>query len=170
MWANPQETVNFVISAEEILNKKLHFLCSAHWPKALLILVFWCIKTYNCNKYNQKRCAEYSFHCFKVSCICHLLYLEHDGKHVVTTLFNLCKSSACFTHYILKIFKSYSVITLVTLRCSINGGRRVGGVKINGGSEIFVEFNKRGCQNKRGFRDFKIFVNIGNEWKKNMNV
>ena len=39
-------------------------------------------------------------------------------------------------------------------------------IKINGGSEIFVEFNKRESQNKRGVRNFKISINIGNEWKK----
>ena len=27
MWSNPQETVNLVIFAEEILNAKPHFLC-----------------------------------------------------------------------------------------------------------------------------------------------
>ena len=39
-------------------------------------------------------------------------------------------------------------------------------VKINGGSETFVKLNKRGGQNKRRCRNFKISVNIGNEWKK----
>ena len=29
MWPNPQETVDLVTFAEEILNRKLHFLCSA---------------------------------------------------------------------------------------------------------------------------------------------
>ena len=35
---------------------------------------------------------------------------------------------------------------LFTLRCLINGG-----VKINGGSEIFVKFNKRGEGGGSGF-------------------
>ena len=29
MWPNPQETADFVTFTEEILNGKLHFLCSA---------------------------------------------------------------------------------------------------------------------------------------------
>ena len=29
MWTNPQETVDLVTFTEEILNRKLHFLCSA---------------------------------------------------------------------------------------------------------------------------------------------
>ena len=28
MWANPRETVDLVTFTEEILNRKLHFLCS----------------------------------------------------------------------------------------------------------------------------------------------
>ena len=28
MWSNPQETVDLVTFTEEILNEKLHFLCS----------------------------------------------------------------------------------------------------------------------------------------------
>ena len=56
------------------------------------------------------------------------------------------------------------------------GGRRGGGVggvggvgdfKISGGLEIFVKFNKWGCQNKRGRgggnRNFKKSINIINE-------
>ena len=27
MWSNPQETADFVTFTEEILNRKLHFLC-----------------------------------------------------------------------------------------------------------------------------------------------
>ena len=30
MWPNPQETVDLVTFTEEILNGKLHFLCSAN--------------------------------------------------------------------------------------------------------------------------------------------
>ena len=44
----------------------------------------------------------------------------------------------------------------------------MGGVKINGGSEIIVKFNKcgRGVKINRGGQNLKIFINIGNEWKK----
>ena len=35
-----------------------------------------------------------------------------------------------------------------------------------GGSEIFVKFSKRGSKQKGWGRNFKISVNIGNEWKK----
>ena len=30
MWQNPQETAEWAVLTEEILNKKLHFLCSAN--------------------------------------------------------------------------------------------------------------------------------------------
>ena len=36
MWPNPQETANLVTFTKEILNEKLHFLCSV-W--SLIILV-----------------------------------------------------------------------------------------------------------------------------------
>ena len=44
MWPNPKETVDLVTLTGEILNGKLHFLCSEVWPfeywETLLGLVF----------------------------------------------------------------------------------------------------------------------------------
>ena len=33
MWPNSQETADLVTVTEEILNEKLHFLCSAHFKE-----------------------------------------------------------------------------------------------------------------------------------------
>ena len=35
MWPNPQETADLITFTEEILNGKLHFLCSVHYEKIL---------------------------------------------------------------------------------------------------------------------------------------
>ena len=39
MWPNPQETADLVTFTEEILNGKLHFLCSVNDKKVQHILV-----------------------------------------------------------------------------------------------------------------------------------
>ena len=39
MWPNPQETADLITFNEEILNEKLHFLCSA-FEKVLLEITF----------------------------------------------------------------------------------------------------------------------------------
>ena len=41
MWPKPQETANLVTFTEEILNGKVHFLCSATW----LVVKGNCAKT-----------------------------------------------------------------------------------------------------------------------------
>ena len=45
--------------------------------------------------------------------IFHFLYVEPRGenKHVID-LFNLCRGSACVTHFIFKMFKCYTVILI----------------------------------------------------------
>ena len=49
MWPNPQETADLVIFTEEILNGKLHFLCSAEKLEIWLTKSFyltWYTKTF----------------------------------------------------------------------------------------------------------------------------
>ena len=40
MWPNPQEATDFVTFTEEILNGKLHFLCSVHVPRWVTFFVY----------------------------------------------------------------------------------------------------------------------------------
>ena len=46
MWPNPQETTDLVTFTEEILNGKLHFLCSVNYMKLAFIMILY--KTINC--------------------------------------------------------------------------------------------------------------------------
>ena len=47
MWPNPQETADFVTFTEEILNGKLHFLCSSFNSLLFMVLNFSCLFTSN---------------------------------------------------------------------------------------------------------------------------
>ena len=58
---------------------------------------------------------------------------------------------------------------VTTHRCLINGVGE-GGQNKRGGSEIFVKFNKRWGQNKRGCQDFKKSVNPLMNEKRDINV
>ena len=65
--------------------------------------------------------------------------------------------------------KEFQIRQVVTLRCLISGGRRRG-VKINGGLEIFVKFNKRGVKINGGFGISKcLLISVMNE-KRGINV
>ena len=41
MWPNLQETADLIIFTEEILNGKLHFLCSVKWGKIYQKKIYW---------------------------------------------------------------------------------------------------------------------------------
>ena len=44
MWPNPQETVEMATFTEEILNRKLHFLCSDMWEYSRIFYAVNCMK------------------------------------------------------------------------------------------------------------------------------
>ena len=45
MWPNPQETAHLVTYTEEILNGKLHFLCSVIWiGYGICDLLIWLVQ------------------------------------------------------------------------------------------------------------------------------
>ena len=59
MWPNPLETADLVAFTEEILNEKLHFLCSVHkinTKESVGVTVTWV--TYKLFGILQKNCYE----------------------------------------------------------------------------------------------------------------
>ena len=112
MWPNPQKTADLITFTEEILNGKLHFLCSVKSRRVSNFVIYYLRNCqWSAERETKKHDLRKIFFIFKI-----LKLLEIERHILVLTLANFCEQLLIILE--LYFFLGYATKKLQACRCS----------------------------------------------------